>query len=157
MYTTDPTDSKLGHGVDEEPIEQHEVYLILSEEERSKGFVRPYRDGYIHQGRKLSTYTLLDNPEDDIRGGDPYIALFDVINSEGEHIGGQYATQKELDGFLKTGYLGGCGGYTKMSQPLSETYARDPKFYGATYCVHCRMHLPVGEFIWDLDGQTVGS
>jgi hypothetical protein len=48
-----------------------------------------------------------------------------------------------------------------MGRALSETYARDPKFYGATYCCHCRMHKPVGEFTWyEMDGRegpTVGS
>jgi hypothetical protein len=47
-YTTDRNDPKLGHGVDEDPIPQHEVYLVLSEEERAKGFVRPVRRTYIH-------------------------------------------------------------------------------------------------------------
>ena len=46
---------------------------------------------------------------------------------------------------------------TSMGQALSETYARDPKFYGATYCCACRMHKPVGEFAWKIDGETVGS
>ena len=50
-----------------------------------------------------------------------------------------------------------CGGVTTMGEALSETYARNPKFYGATYCVHCRMHRPVGEFTWDADGSVVGS
>jgi hypothetical protein len=40
---------------------------------------------------------------------------------------------------------------------LSETYARDPKFYGATYCCACRMHKPVAEFTWTADGAVVGS
>lgn len=35
------------------PIElssgQHEAYWVLTEEERSKGFVRPVRDRYIHE------------------------------------------------------------------------------------------------------------
>ncbi len=48
--TTDPNDPRLGHGVDDPntPVPQHEVYLVLSEEERAKGFVRPYRDTYTH-------------------------------------------------------------------------------------------------------------
>jgi hypothetical protein len=44
-----------------------------------------------------------------------------------------------------------CGVVTNMSLPIAETYARNPKFYGGTYCVGCRMHLPVGEhgdFYW---------
>jgi hypothetical protein len=46
---------------------------------------------------------------------------------------------------------------TSMSDALSATYARDPNFYGSTYCVACRMHKPVGEFVWDKDGEVVGS
>lgn len=98
--TTNPADPRLGHGADDHPVPQQAVYLVLSEEERAKGFVQPYRDRYIH----------------------------------------------------KT-----CGTETVMGQALSETYARNPKFYGATYCVHCQMHRPVSEFTWSVDGRTVGS
>jgi hypothetical protein len=45
---------------------------------------------------------------------------------------------------------------TTMGPAIAETYARNPKFYGATYCVHCRMHRPVDEFEWP-DGTVVGS
>lgn len=98
--TTDPNDPRLGHGADESPAPQQQVYLVLSEEERQKGFVRPYRDKYIHTA---------------------------------------------------------CGVETRMGRELSETYARNPKFYGATYCAHCHMHRPVSEFTWSTDGQVVGS
>jgi hypothetical protein len=50
-----------------------------------------------------------------------------------------------------------CGTVTTMGRALSETYARDPSFYGATFCVHCNQHLPVAEFVWTADGQQVGS
>lgn len=53
--------------------------------------------------------------------------------------------------------VGGCGAVTSMGRALSETYARDPTFYGATFCCHCNRHLPVAEFIWTADGQQVGS
>lgn len=99
-HTTDPCDPRLGHGVDENPGPQNEVYLVLSEEERKKGFVRPFRDSYIHKK---------------------------------------------------------CGTLTKMSRPIAETYARDPKFYGATYCVGCSKHLPVDEFVWDGTDIKVGT
>jgi hypothetical protein len=61
----------------------------------------------------------------------------------------------------KNGHFGGCGALTTMSQVIAETYARDPGFYGATYCVGCNKHLPVGangEFVWD-DGsdELVGT
>lgn len=78
---------------------QHYNYLVLSADERARGFVRPYRDAYRHQA---------------------------------------------------------CGQITTMGRALAETYARDPKFYGATYCSTCRGHFPVGErgeFTWyEMDG-----
>jgi len=52
-----------------------------------------------------------------------------------------------------------CGSTTTMSQAIAETYAREPSFYGATYCVKCSMHKPVGEngeFVW-MDGSKVGT
>lgn len=52
-----------------------------------------------------------------------------------------------------------CGTETTMSQAIAETYARQPSFYGATYCVGCSMHRPVGEnseFVWN-DGTKVGT
>jgi hypothetical protein len=98
--TTDRNDPRLTHGIDDQPVPQAEAYLILSEEERAKGFVRPVRRSYIH-----ST----------------------------------------------------CGALTTMGEALAETYARNPTFYGATYCVHCRMHRPVAEFTWDGTREAVGS
>lgn len=78
----------------------HKDYWVLPEEERQKGFVRPYRDRYTHTK---------------------------------------------------------CGIVTTMGRALSETYARDPKFYGATFCCGCRTHFPVAEFTWTKDGEIVGS
>jgi hypothetical protein len=101
--TTDPTDPRLRHGVDTTPVPQAEAYLVLSAEERAKGFVRPVRTSY-------------------------------------RHVAGT-----------------GCGTCTTMSQALAETYAREPKFYGATYCVACSKHLPVGEFVWTGTSEVVGS
>jgi hypothetical protein len=85
---------------------QQKVYLVLSEEERAKGFVRPVRYSYIHVA---------------------------------------------------------CGGETRMAQALCETYARDPHFYGGTFCCACGKHFrlrnPDGSwaFLWDPDGDPVGS
>lgn len=79
---------------------QHKSYIVLCEDERQKGFVRPYRDRYQHTT---------------------------------------------------------CGGVTTMGRSLSETYARDPTFYGATFCVTCNAHFPVAEFTWSADGAPVGS
>lgn len=51
-----------------------------------------------------------------------------------------------------------CGVATTMNSKIAETYARDPKFYGSTFCVgsKCKTHFPVGEFKWN-DGTVVGS
>jgi hypothetical protein len=52
-----------------------------------------------------------------------------------------------------------CKSVTTMGIGLAETYARDPYFYGSTFCVACRGHYRVGingEFVW-LDGQKVGT
>lgn len=100
--TTDPDDPRLGHGSNTSPQPQNEAYLVLSAEERAKGFVRPVYRKYLHH-----------DPE--------------------------------------------CGGTTTMSLELCETYARDPSFYGATYCAKCMMHRPVGingEFTWLNDHGT---
>src|SRR4051812_26604448 len=91
-----------------EPSGQQACYLVLSDEERAKGFVRPVRRTYTH---------------------------------------------------VK------CGVATTMGQAIAETYARNPKFYGGTFCVGCgkHFHLVIHEngqdtpqFLWD-DGTAVGS
>lgn len=141
--TTDPTDPRLGRGGDSEPVPQNEAYLVLSEEERAKGFVRPYRDSYRHVGLS-PTYPLRDlTAEERGRYGD-HFAKYEQSPR------GRFWTQDELD-------KKGCGAVTTMGRALSETYAREPAFYGYTYCVHCSMHRPVEEFVWTLDGQVVGS
>ena len=50
-----------------------------------------------------------------------------------------------------------CRSETTMSRPIAETYARDPKFYGATMCVRCKAHFPVNEFRWSGMDEIVGS
>lgn len=81
---------------------QQKAYVVLSEEERSRGYVRPVRRSYVHQK---------------------------------------------------------CGSLTTMGLAIAQTYAREPKFYCATFCCACRDHFPVGEdgeFVWE-DGSKVGS
>lgn len=78
-------------------------YVVLSAEERGKGFVRPVRRSYVHEK---------------------------------------------------------CGVVTTMGLALAETYARDPSFYGGTFCAGCRSHFPVGadgEFVWDGTTEKVGT
>ena len=50
-----------------------------------------------------------------------------------------------------------CGTTTTMGQALAETYARDPTFYSATFCVACSTHFPLDQFIWDGTDERVGS
>jgi len=152
--TIDPKDPRLGHGVDAEPRDQHEVYLVLSAEDRAKGFVRPYRDTYRHVGEQPKNHTRPLTPEEHERYFDKWGYVAFEPNPEhlrGESsVTGRFWTAEQLANH-------GCGGETKMGRELSETYAAKPTFYGSTYCVHCRKHLPVAEFIWVADGQRVGS
>lgn len=46
--TDDPLDPALRRGIDDEPVEQRPVYLVLSEAERVAGFVEPVRRTYEH-------------------------------------------------------------------------------------------------------------
>jgi hypothetical protein len=50
-----------------------------------------------------------------------------------------------------------CGAVTTMGHTLAETYARKPTFYTHTFCGLCGTHPPVAEFVWDEDGQPLGS
>ena len=54
-----------------------------------------------------------------------------------------------------------CGGTTSMATSIAETYARDPAYYGTTFCHRCKAHFPVGEdgeFTWaDGSGEKVGT
>lgn len=79
---------------------QQKGYVVLSEEERRKGFVRPVRNSYVHDK---------------------------------------------------------CGAATSMGEALSETYARDPKFYSGTFCCQCGGHFPVDQFKWKGTNEQVGS
>lgn len=50
-----------------------------------------------------------------------------------------------------------CGSVTEMGRAIAETYARQPSFYGSTFCVACRGYYPVSEFVWDGTQERVGS
>lgn len=101
MLTNDPDEAR-NSGIDPETGMQNK-YVVLSDEERAKGFVRPVRRSYKHER---------------------------------------------------------CGTVTTMGLPIAETYARDPHYYGGTYCAGCRDHFPVGpngEFVWNETNEKVGS
>lgn len=151
--TTDRNDPGIGKIL---PTGQQEVYLVLSEEERAKGFVRPVRTTYQHVGRagpKYSTRPLRDDEKKDFdRFG--YIAFEKYPDGDANGLG-RYWTQAEFD---RVG--NGCGSTTTMGSALAETYARNPSFYGGTFCCHCGKHFPVGrdgEFVWDGTNEMVGT
>jgi len=50
-----------------------------------------------------------------------------------------------------------CNSETRMNSALAETYARNPQFYSGTFCVLCRKHFPLDQFVWVDDGKMVGS
>lgn len=88
------------------PDGQQKGYIVLSAEERAKGFVKPVRRSYVH-----------------------------AYPSE---------TNRQI----------GCGVETTMGSALAETYARDPRFYSGTFCVGCKSHFPLNQFLWD-DGEPM--
>lgn len=147
--TTDPNDPRLGKGVDTQTRPQNEAYLVLSDEERAKGFVRPVRHSYKHVGLSPN-HPLRDLTvrEKGLYGN--HFAKFEVYPENDDHVEGRFWTQDELDNKC-------CGAVTTMAQAIAETYALSPRFYSATYCTHCQKHLPVSEFIWIDDGTVVGS
>ena len=146
--TTDRSDPRLQQTRDDG---QQLTYLVLSDDERAKGFVRPVRTFYRHVGcrPKGKTRPLTEQEGKDYeRFG--YV-LFEEYEPDDSCVTGRFWTQSQLES--------GCGTTTTMGLALAETSARDPKFYGATYCAGCKKHLPVGptgEFVWD-DGTRVGT
>jgi len=154
--TTDPNDPRLGHGGDTKPGPQNSVYLVLSEDERAKGFVRPVRHSYRHVGTPAPKHKLRDlTAEEQELWRKEYVKFEEYPKNEGSSALGRFWTQADLDAVGK-----GCNRVTTMGQELAETYAREPHFYGATYCCSCAMHLPVGEdgeFIWEGTDKRVGT
>lgn len=128
---------------------QQLAYLVMSEAEQAQGFVRPLRDSYKHVGRSGPKYPVRDLTDDEKAR---FPASFGYVKFEAYPDGspdaeggktGRYWTQADLDAVGK-----GCGVVTRMGDSIARTYARDPKFYGATYCVGCKSHLPVDAFVW---------
>lgn len=50
-----------------------------------------------------------------------------------------------------------CGTITILVRDIAETYAVDPAFYHTTYCLSCKKHRPVQEFVWYAGHTVVGS
>ena len=57
--TSDRNDPRLGYGSDTSPVPQNEVYLVMSEEDRRRGFVRPVRRSYRHQDPECGAVTTM--------------------------------------------------------------------------------------------------
>lgn len=159
MLTTDPTNPKIQRGtMDKNPVPQNEVYLVLSEEEISKGFVRPVRTTYVHVGKKIDLEGGTIRPlteEEEKRYAKYNYAAFIKYPKSRSPIVGKFLSKEDMDCIDK--YVGGCGGTTKMNRTIAETYARDPSFYGLTYCITCQKHLNVDEFVWLGTDEKVGS
>jgi hypothetical protein len=135
---------------------QHGAYYILTEEERAKGFVRPVRRSYRHVGAPGPKFPLRDLTPEEVERGQQfgYVKYEPYPDGYKGAVVGRFWTQAQLD---KIGR--GCGTKTSMGLAIAETYARQPTFYGATFCCHCGTHLPVGEqgeFVWE-DGSRVGT
>lgn len=133
---------------------QHRSYWILTAEERAKGFVRPVRRTYRHVGKRPMHPTRPLTEEESARYGGEGIVIFEIYPESESGACGRYWTADEL--------RSGCGTTTTMSREIAETYARQPSFYGATFCCRCRTHKPVGadgEFVWHdgTDGDRVGT
>lgn len=129
---------------------QQKAYVVLSAEERAKGFVRPVRQNYRHVGIKPKNL-MRDLTVEELERYAPYdYAKFETYPESEFPVTGKFWTQKELD-------ARGCGVVTTMGLALAETYSRDPSFYGATFCAGCKVHLPVNQFIWDGTDEVVGS
>tara|TARA_R110000772_G_scaffold17946_3_gene50041 strand:+ start:177007 stop:177459 length:453 start_codon:yes stop_codon:yes gene_type:complete len=131
---------------------QQECYLVLSEEEKAKGFIRPVRESYVHVGEQMDTSTMRDLTEDEHERYDKYDYIGFIPNTEEDSaITGTFITQERVD------RNNGCGATTTMGLSIAETYARDPNFYGSTFCMGCGTHLPVREFNWYGTNETLGS
>ena len=127
-------------------------YVVLSAEERAKGFVRPVRDSYRHVGTRPQNPTRELTEEEKERYADCGYVSFEIYPEDRSPATGRFWTKDQLNS--------GCGGETKMGLSLAETYARNPSFYSGTFCVHCRAHFPVGaegEFVWSGTIEKVGT
>lgn len=132
---------------------QQEAYIVLSEEERAKSFVRPFRDRYKHIGSPSFVNPLRDLTEEEKEqyGKYNYVKFEEYPESDSLKLG-RFWTQEQLDIIGK-----GCGTITTMNKTIAGTYARDPKFYGGTFCCDCKKHFPVNEFHWLDSSELVGS
>lgn len=151
--TSDPNDPGLKNIG---PDGMQETYLVLSDEERARWFVRPVRRSYRHVGLPAPRYLLRDLTDDEAtrHAGRGYVKYEEYPETESP-MAGRFWTQAQLDAVGK-----GCGAVTTMGQEIAETYAITPGFYAGTYCAGCSTHKPVGpdgEFVWEGTNERVGT
>lgn len=130
---------------------QQKAYVVLSDAERAKGFVRPVRRSYIHVGARPVHPTRPLTDDEKTRYAAQGYAVFEVY-PEDDTVVGRFWTAAQLKS--------GCQSVTTMGDSIAETYARDPAFYGATFCCACGGHFPVGEageFVWAGTTERVGT
>jgi hypothetical protein len=134
------------------PDGQAADHYVLCEAERAKGYVRPVRRSYKHVGvRPCFPTRALTSEQAERTAGEGYVAFEPYPESEHPALG-RFWTEAQLSS--------GCGTVTSMPEACAETYARDPSFYGSTFCCGCGKYLPVGargEFVWLDDGTRVGT
>lgn len=138
------------------PDGQYEDHWVLPPEERAKGYVRPLRRSYVHVGIAGPRHPLRDLTEIEARR---YAELgyvkFEVYPPSEDPVTGRFWTQDQLDSVGQ-----GCGAVTRMPEACAETYARDPSYYGSTFCCCCNSYRRVGEageFVWDGTDERVGT
>lgn len=133
------------------PNGQQQDYVVLTPEERAKGFVKPLRDSYIHRGAPALSNNLRDLTEQEQQEHGKYgYVKFEEYGPERDPLVGKFWTQAEIE---RAGRR--CGGLTTMSRSIAETYARNPNFYSGTFCVGCGAHFDLNEFTWEPDGEPM--
>ena len=128
---------------------QYERYPVLPEEERAKGFVRPVRRSYTHKGLRPKFGLRPLTMEEQSRHADCNYIAYEEYPESMRPLCGKFWTEAQLQS--------GCGQTTTMGLLLAQTYARDPKYYGATFCATCGEHFSVEEFVWAGTEEIVGS
>jgi hypothetical protein len=154
--TTDPSDPRLGHGESKERVPQNAAHLVLPEGERvAAKFIRPVRESYKHVGLAVPTGLRDLTDEEKERHAQWNYVKFQPNPNHGENdpVLGTYWTQERLD----KAAAGGCNTVTTMPLAIAETYARNPKYYGSTYCCGCSKYIRVEEFVWAGTDERVGS
>ena len=103
-------------------------------------------------------------------GRDPKLDTSCPVPDDAKHPDGQHVdhwvlpAEERAKGFIRPVRLSyvheTCGGVTSMPKNIAETYAREPAYYGSTFCCGCRGYFPVGahgQFVWDGTKEKVGT